>query len=350
MDMMLKKARFLGFLEKVGETYDVYGPTHLGGGTADYSYPTFGRLGKGRPLITDYHVTMTTLKNQFFPDSQTLYEWEDDGTKVDVRAAESDWERPRAFVGVHPCDIGALERLDRVLLQDKYVDGDYRGRRNSSVIIGLTCNECGDSCFCNTSGSGPDSKSGFDLLLTDIGESYYVRSGSEVGEEMLAWEGFEEVTKEAEAERARRIAEVEAALPVALDCQSIAVKIRGSDMAEVLQSLASRCFTCGACNMVCPTCHCFTFVDRMNSEKTRGSRSLIWDACHYAKFGTMAGNVNPRPEEASRFRHRIFDKFCYDYDRYGEIFCVGCGRCLEFCPGHINIREAAEAIQGAQHE
>lgn len=348
IDRILAKEELQRFIDDVGVEFDVFGPTHRGGGTADYSYPTFGRIDQAHPLLLEYGVSMVSLKEVFFPDNQTLYEFDRDGGEVDVVERAVEWERPRAFIAIHTCDIAALQRLDMVLLEDKFVDERYRGKRERSVIIGLTCDSCRSSCFCSSSGSGPDIESGYDVLMTDIGNAYFVRAGSETGVRLLEREYFVEATEDARAERDRRLREVEASLPDALDVSAIAEKIYDGDVDEVLHPFADRCFTCGACNLVCPTCHCFTFTNRMTSEGTHGSRHLIWDACHFAKFSTMAGNVNARPEKDMRFRHRIFDKFGYDYRRYGSVFCVGCGRCLEFCPGHISIRSAAKAIQESE--
>ena len=102
--------------------------------------------------------------------------------------------------------------------------------------------------------------------------------------------------------------------------------------------------TCGACNMVCPTCHCFTILDKANVGKTEGKRVRIWDSCHYEKFAKMAGGFDIRPEKVSRLKHRLYDKFYYPFITYGEGFCVGCGRCIRHCQSEIDIREALREV------
>lgn len=333
------------FLYDLKETYDLYGPRLGGGGTARYSYPAFAPFDQEEDLVAAYGTTMVTLKNLFFPDNQELYRYKKKAGKVSVQNVNESWGRKRVFWGVHPCDIAALLRLDKVLLEGGINNPGYRQKRADSVIIGHTCNEPRDSCFCNTSGSGPDCAAGFDLLMTDIGDRYYVKSGTKLGQELLSGGYFIEPTEGEKQLRVERLESARRKLPRRLDTEKIAKKIPRLDFDVQFHDLTDRCFTCGACNMVCPTCHCFSFLERTNPDKSEGSRYLVWDSCHYEKFAAMAGNINIRRDVKDRIQHRILDKYYYDVKRYGEVFCVGCGRCLAFCPGNINIREVAEKIE-----
>jgi len=345
MEKVLDKKNLEIFFKDLQETYKIIGPTLKGGGTAQYSYPTLAPVEKLEDLILNYGVSMVSLKNIFFPDNQKLFRFEKSGDDVIISAHENGWAEKRLFFGIHPCDISALLCLDNALMDGLFEDSRYKSKRENSVLIGMTCASPGEFCFCNSSGAGPDIETGYDLLMTDIGNKYYVRSGSMVGYELLSAPYFQEATSDDTRQRAAQLEKVSHELPKPLSISQISKNILERNLDKCLKEYTDLCFTCGACNMVCPTCHCFTIVEKTNPEKNKGTRNLIWDSCHYEKFATMAGDVKIRPDVKSRFTHRVLDKFYYDANRYGRIFCVGCGRCREFCPGHMSIRDAAKKIQ-----
>ncbi|MFH1618023.1 MAG: 4Fe-4S dicluster domain-containing protein [Candidatus Margulisiibacteriota bacterium] len=348
MEKLIDKKDLQKFFDDLKEKYEVIGPSLTGGGTAKYSYTTFAPINKYEELIPDYTTTMVSPKNIFFPDNQVLYKFEKDADgNIQVEDVEDVWSEKKVFFGMHPCDISALLRLDKILLEENFEDKRYRNKRENSIIIGITCNEPHKTCFCDTSGSGPDIDRGYDFLLTDIGENYFVRAGTDTGEKLLCADYFKKATEKDKKKRDEQIEKINKALPEKLDLEKIAQNISERDLDELLSEFASQCFTCGSCNMVCPTCHCFSIVERANPERTKGTRNLTWDSCHYEQFATMAGNVNVRPDVKDRFKHRVLDKFFYDAVRYGTVFCVGCGRCRDFCPGHMSIRDAAKKIQEA---
>ncbi|HPQ43232.1 MAG TPA: 4Fe-4S dicluster domain-containing protein [Syntrophales bacterium] len=346
MEKLIDKRDLEKFFNDLKEEYEIIGPTLKGGGTAQYSYTTFAPINKFEELMLDYTTTMVSPKNIFFPNNQVLYKFEKDSDgNITVEDVGDEWREKRVFFGMHPCDISALLRIDKVLLEEDFDDKRYRNKRENCIIIGITCNEPHQTCFCSTSGAGPDIEIGYDLLFTDIGEYYFVRAGTDIGEKLLSSDYFKKASRKDKEKRDNQIEMVNNALPEKLDIEKIAQNISDCDLDTLLSEFTNQCFTCGACNMVCPTCHCFSVVERVNPERTKGSRNLTWDSCHYEKFATMAGNVNVRPDVKDRFRHRVLDKFYYDATRYGTAFCVGCGRCRDFCPGHMSIRDAAKKIQ-----
>lgn len=345
MDKVLHKKNLQRFIYDLQDKFELFGPRLAGGGTATYSYPTFARFHQEEDLILNYGTTMVTLKNIFFPDNQELFRFEKSGDGIVVQDVDNAWDAKRVFFGVHPCDIAALMKLDKVLLEEGFNDSRYKQKRANSIIIGHTCIEPHGSCFCNTSGSGPDSDYGFDLLLTDIIDRYYARSGTELGRALLSADYFVEPTEEEKQLRADQLEHLLKKLPDRLDTEKIIKKIPNIDFDKHFREFTDLCLTCGACNMVCPTCHCFSFLERTNDDKSKGSRHLTWDSCHYEKFAKMAGNINARSDVKARFRHRILDKYYYDAKRYGDVFCVGCGRCQDFCPANLSIREAVKKIE-----
>lgn len=345
MERVLLKVDFQKFLEDLKAGFKVIGPTRKGGGTATYSYACFDEIRDLDDLEIDYKSSMVSPKMVFFPDNQELYEYEKVGANIKLTDLRDIWDENVAILGLHPCDIVAVLCLDRVFREQPFEEEYYKSKRRKTVIIGLTCTEPKRSCFCNIVDSGPDLKEGYDLLLTDIGDRFYLRSATELGNKLISADYFMDATEEERNKRSQEIARVSEQLGSGLDTNSIQRVMAEKYDDRIWDEFSAKCVTCGSCNMVCPTCHCFSIIDKTNPDHTRGRRVLVWDSCHFERFSLMAGNLNVRGEKGARFKHRIYDKYYYDPMKYGTIFCVGCGRCLEFCPSHIDIRDALKQLE-----
>lgn len=337
MDKVLAKQDFPRFLKDLQRDHQVMGPTRKGGGTATYSQAMFGPIRRPEELELNYKSSMLSPKKLLFPDNQPIYAYEKTDGEVVLRPAGQDWPQDTLLLGVHPCDLAAIACLDKLFLEDRYQEPVYKSRRERLSIVGLTCAAAGEHCFCNVMGAGPDAGQGCDLLLTDLSDGYLVRSLSEKGDRLLAAEYFHEAREADQEQRARAIARVQEGLPQGLDLDRVIANLKPKFSDELWQEFSEVCCSCGACNMVCPTCHCFTIMDRANPDRSRGKRVLVWDPCHFECFAQMAGEVNLRGEKSARYKHRLYDKLLYDPQRHGRLFCVGCGRCQEFCPAHINL-------------
>jgi len=287
---------------------------------------------------------MLTLKKFFFPDQQPLYEYKKTGDKVLIEDLRKIWQREKVFIGIHPCDIAAISCLDKVFLQDSFKDQYYKECRRKSIIIGLTCSEPQAHCFCNIVGSGPDSDKGFDLLMTDLGDCFFFKTGSNKGKELIVSDYFSDATEADRQKRDEEISKTGAALGGKLDLKKTIESMPQKYDDQFWREFSEACCSCGACNMTCPTCHCFAITDKTSMDRSEGKRVLLWDSCHFERFALMGGNLNVREERSSRYKHRLYDKFFYDSERYGTAFCVGCGRCLEFCPSNLDIREALKRL------
>ena len=255
-------------------------------------------------------------------------------------------ERRYAFVGVRPCDLAAIGVLDRVLAQGRYPDPAYTCRRDGTFIVAVECTEPGETCFCTSMGTGPSAGGGFDLALTELVDGdqhrFVARAGSAAGAELLA-----EVPRE--TADAATIAEAEGAVSLAAQRMS---RTMPSDVHEVLagaresshwDDVASRCLTCGNCTLVCPTCFCTTTEDVTDVSGTHAERWQRWDSCFDIDFSFIHGG-SVRQSGASRYRQWMTHKLSTWHDQFGSSGCVGCGRCIVWCPVGIDITAEAATL------
>ncbi|MBA7558989.1 Anaerobic sulfite reductase subunit A [subsurface metagenome] len=343
MEKTLGKEYFHEFLEYLKQNYRIAGPTRKGGATA-YTYLTFDYVEKTEDLELDYQTSMVPPKRLFAPDNEALFGFKKVGSDVILEDLGEKGEKKCILLGIHPCDIVAISRLDKVFAE-VYRDPYYWNRRENTIIIGQTCDRAGDYCFCNITGSGPDIEGGYDLLMTDIGDSYFFRTGSQSGEKLIQRDYFKAPTPEDKRGREERLENIRQGLKDDFNIEGIVEVMKEKYNDKLWDEYGERCVTCGVCNMVCPTCHCFAILDRANVDQTEGKRIRVWDSCHFERFAKMASGLDLREEKGSRFKHRLYDKFYYPPVRYGDIFCVGCGRCIEFCQSRIDIRDALKKLQ-----
>ncbi|WP_052303876.1 4Fe-4S dicluster domain-containing protein [Desulfofundulus kuznetsovii] len=281
MEKVLDKAHFSRFLGDLVTKYKVIGPTKKGGATSTYTYTTFDYVKGVEDLEIDYKSSMLSPKRIYFPDSQPLYKYEKNGQNVKLQDLREVWDKERVLFGLRPCDITAILCLDKVFMEDSFVDHYYQDKRRKSIIIGLTCSETRQHCFCNSLGSGPDIESGYDLLMTDIGDSYFFRAKTDLGKELISADYFRDATDQDRELREAKLKKVKEGLSEKVDPAKIISVMADKYNDELWNEFSDNCFTCGACNMVCPTCHCFTIIDKTSPDGSEGTRVLVWDSCHF---------------------------------------------------------------------
>ena len=245
---------------------------------------------------------------------------------------------PTVLFGLRSCDISAILYMDVIFLRSPR-DEYYMKRRSETIIIGISCNEPWDNCFCNATNTGPFLEFGFDLQLTDLGDRFFVESGRARGDAILAeWpQFFQSVTGEDEKLRYQLALEAKAGFTRQVHVETAFNRIReGSVSSAVWEHLAMRCNGCGGCAYICPTCTCFTIYDRPLAA-TRGERIRAWDACTHAGFTRMAGGYNPVDSSRDILKRRFMHKLYHDYIQFKRPGCVGCGRCLGICFGGVDI-------------
>jgi len=252
-----------------------------------------------------------------------------------------------AFLGVRPCDLRAIAVQDRVLSGGDHSDGAYRARRERAFLVVAECTEPGATCFCVSMGAGPGVNAGYDLALTEVidaaGHRFLARAGSARGASVLA--GLPQRFADPPLHAAARQAVAEAAdrmgrsMPP-VDLQSL---MRDTLGAERWDDVAARCLTCGNCTMVCPTCFCTTAEDVTDLTGDHAERWRRWESCFDLDFSHLPGGA-VRSSGRSRYRQWATHKLGTWYDQFGSSGCVGCGRCIVWCPVGIDITEEAHAL------
>jgi ferredoxin len=259
--------------------------------------------------------------------------------------------KPVTVVGAAACDLTALKTLDAVFISDDEPDCFYAERRENTLIISMECTEPRDTCFCTLLGNKPYAESGFDMNLAKAEGGFVLETGSEKGESIVNEQSglFREATPEmiAARDKARqaslqKVQEVNRTLELSKGRQEI---LKEAPESPEWYPHVKTCIECAACLFTCPTCHCFLLYDQAGMEKYE--RLKAWDGCVYAGYSRMAGGGTPRALLVERFRHRYAHKFDQIVDRYGIEGCSGCGRCIEACPGNIDMREVFKALDSA---
>jgi len=245
---------------------------------------------------------------------------------------------------VRPCDIKAIT-LMKDFFTDKFVDAFYKQKMERSAFIAIACrNRCSKKSFCYEMDSGPMAKDGFDLELTPVSTGYLVDIGSKKGSQILRKNNklFTKASagaiKEAKAILKGFIGEAKR-----VDHKKLA-RIMTQDKVKqsIWDDMGLRCVACSGCITLCPTCSCFSFMDRLDDD--RGVRLRYCDGCIYAGFTRMAGDNAPFPMHKDHIRRFFEHKLNIDTARYKRPGCVGCARCVETCPGNIDIRKFIEAV------
>ncbi len=318
------------------ESYEVIAPVK------DGRIYTFAPVESFDEIALDYPSTITSPKKYYLPARETLFEF-------DVRENEvTDYEEvvePRVIFGAHACDINALTCLDIVFEDERYPDPYYEAHRRATLVVGISCTP-NENCFCNLMDTA-EARSGYDLFLQDIGDSYLVPIGSvEAANILEASCSPREATDEdriafRQATRARQ----EAFNPDIPDIQEVPMLMDAFHSDEFWDELGGRCLACTACSAVCPTCYCFDIRDTLDPDGTTGRRERVWDACTSPQFAEVTGGYNFRADGRGRVRHRMYHKLNGFFSKHGRNLCVGCGRCVRACKANISPIEVLKFFE-----
>lgn len=250
-----------------------------------------------------------------------------------------------AFLGVRACELAAIAVQDRVFLTGGHVDPIYRARREACCLIAVNCTQAASTCFCTSMGTGPACTAGFDLALTELAAGFIIEADSPVGQSLLArLTSREPQAHELQQGAARRQRAVDQ-ITRRMDTTGIRDLMLSNLEHPRWHDVAARCLSCTNCTMVCPTCFCSSVTEVTDLAGDHVERQRHWDSCFNIDFSYMNGGV-VRNSVYSRYRQWLTHKLASWIDQYGTSGCVGCGRCITWCPVGIDLTEEVAAIRG----
>lgn len=252
-----------------------------------------------------------------------------------------------ALVGVRACELAGIEILDKVFIRKDFTDASYKSCRSDLFIVSVNCAHPNQTCFCASMGSGPQCLNGFDLNLTELSDCFLVDIGSDVGLamiEQLVWEpasayhlqARHKIIQEAIESIQRRISWLE----------NVPALLLKNLEHPLWSEISERCLSCGSCTLVCPTCFCWDANDHVEITLEKTNRTRVWDSCFNPGFSAQSGG-NTRPSTKSRYRQWLTHKFGNWKNQFDTLGCVGCGRCITWCPVGIDVTEEIKAFQEA---
>jgi formate hydrogenlyase subunit 6/NADH:ubiquinone oxidoreductase subunit I len=275
--------------------------------------------------------------------------WQAHRTEAGFTVAAAMGGTPKfAFLGVRACEIHAIAIQDKVFVQGPYIDTDYQRRRRDIFVVAVNCGQAGGTCFCVSMNTGPKVDAGFDLALTELLDGnehrFLIETGSAAGARLLSELPAEPASPEDVAAAAAVVARTAGSMSRKLDTDGLKQLLQGNPTHPRWDDVADRCLACANCTMVCPTCFCTTVEDHTDLAGQTAERVRRWDSCFTADFSYIHGG-SVRPETKSRYRQWITHKLASWIDQFGTSGCVGCGRCVTWCPVGIDITVEAAAIR-----
>ncbi len=342
--LTIKSKQLTGMLVRIAESGRLMAPVKKG----KHSF-AFAWVSDPRDVELDYVRTILPPKKALLPPREDILAF----SRNEKASAASPVLNHEPFVvfGVHPCDLAGLRQLDWAYMKkDGVQDPHYHVRRAAATIIGLDC-QPDEYCFCTSVGAHA-SREEADLFLTPVSSGYVVEVLTEKGAVLLreTAETREASTAElAEAESWRQTKTSSITRHLEGDVSSVPEILDRYYDHEVWERTAARCYSCGTCTTVCPTCICFDVNDELNLPLSAGSRQRQWDSCQYLDFALVAGPHNFRGERTSRVRHRWLRKFAFLHRAFGRPFCTGCGRCTQACTAEISLTEVLNEIMAEEY-
>jgi ferredoxin len=277
--------------------------------------------------------------------------WSADRTKEGFEVREEPVDAPRfAFFGVRSCDLHALAIQDKVFLG---ADSTYRARRERAFVVAVNCGEAGGTCFCVSQGTGPKAVFGYDLALTEIlepGRHYFVlETGSDEGARVLEELPVSSAAADDRAAADRAVERARASMGRAMDNRGIKELFYRHWEHPRWDEVATRCLSCGNCTLVCPTCFCSNVEDVSDLTGDHAERWRTWDSCFTLQHSYLHGG-SVRTTTRGRYRQWISHKLATWWDQFQTTGCVGCGRCITWCPVGIDITEEVAALRKSESE
>ncbi|MFH0887637.1 MAG: 4Fe-4S dicluster domain-containing protein [Planctomycetota bacterium] len=289
----------------------------------------FDKLSSADELRLDYDVTIMSPKKYFLMPTETLLKY-NLSDKFSVQAINE--VTPLIIIGIHPYDLIALKQMD-IFFNESKADYNYIKKRDESILIGVNMKNVSSYSFAASMGT-TTTDDNFDLMLTDIGDKYAIEIGSQKGKSLI--EKYAEVN-DADDKAIKKVENIKKEIlskfkkSINFSPKALPGLLEGNYKHPIWETKAKNCFSCGSCNLVCPTCYCFDVQDITDLNLKNGKRIRTWDGCLRRDFAMVATGENFREHRLERYRHRFMRKGKYLHDKFGFIACVGCGRCSSTC-------------------
>ncbi|MBI1748846.1 MAG: 4Fe-4S dicluster domain-containing protein [Acidobacteria bacterium] len=305
---------------------------------------------RGDAALFGYNLGPHSWKKENLPPSLRLFSAERRDQSFVIIEEPAD-ELPMAFIGARSCELHAISIQDRVLMQGPFVDPTYARRRNQTLVIAVNCGQAGGTCFCVSMKSGPQATQGFDIALTEVLDGHRHYFLTEVGTTRGA-----EILNDVPHRAARDVEKAAAQRIVDRTAATMGRKLYTGGLKEFLYSayenphwddVAARCLSCANCTMVCPTCFCTTVEDVTDLSGAHAERWQKWDSCFTADFSYIHGG-SVRSSTKSRYRQWLTHKLATWMDQFSTPGCVGCGRCITWCPTGIDITQEVVSLRERQ--
>ncbi len=335
---LLKKEALAGLIEKINAAgRKIYAPVRVGDRDEFRPVDSASRIDLGCIQTTQ------SAKEVLFPRVERILSFSRRDGAMETADPDLSILPEVVLFGLHPCDAAAIGSLRAIFTWDTQ-DAFFTARLERLAVIGLSCAEADEYCFCTSVGLGPGATDGSDILLTRLASGDFLAEIlTEKGRELAALSPGLFLSPPAGADKSSALAVVEASFTR----EQVRDRAKaGFDEDALWDGQALRCLGCGACAYVCPTCACFDIQDEGTTN--RGVRLRCWDSCGFAAFTLHTSGHNPREEQGPRWRQRIMHKFSYMPERQNVFGCVGCGRCSRACPVDMNIKEHLIALLEAR--
>jgi sulfhydrogenase subunit beta (sulfur reductase) len=248
-----------------------------------------------------------------------------------------------AVIGARACDLAGLAIQDRIFLKDAYRDPYYATRREGLFVIAVNCTRTLSTCFCASMGTGPRANTSFDLALTEVDDSLLIEVGSEAGRQVLEGITLSPALDELVEEATERINACARSQVRRLDCSRLPQVLYDAHEHPRWDDVAGRCLACTNCTMVCPTCFCHAVEETPDLSHQQATHARLWDSCFTQEHGYIHGK-NIRPTIKDRYRMWLTHKLASWIDQFGMSGCIGCGRCITWCPVGIDLTEELPAL------
>jgi ferredoxin len=292
-----------------------------------------------------YNVGPHSWKKYLYPSHERLWTAHREEGTFTVRSDPPEFPKT-AFLGIRACELAAIEIQDRVFLGG-VVDPGYASRRGKILKIAVQCGQSSPTCFCTSMGTGPAVERGFDLSVTELigarGHRFLLVPGSEAGRRIVAALPARPAPAAEAAEAQRLVAATAASLTRSMPTEGIRERLQAAAQHPRWEEVSKRCLSCANCTLACPTCFCSTTEEVPDLTGDQVERWRRWDSCFTLQFTSMHG-ASARTSPTSRYRQWLTHKLSTWYDQFGQSGCVGCGRCITWCPVAIDITEEVRAL------